>query len=123
MNLKSRKLTILLFAIVPAACLAIILWPKAYLTISPAVVSDCKNPQGRPKINVQWDASDLDVKYVRFTVNRPGQEKKGWTRGKPKGSKKTGPWGTDGLTFTMYDHKGRELARRTLESTPCDGRG
>lgn len=118
---QAAKLAAALSIIALTTVTAFRLWlPSIEMTINPAVISDCGRSGGRPKINVRWDATAHQTAYVRFTVNSPGMAKKGWTKGGLKGSLDTGPWGRDGMTITMHDDMGNVLARRTVESYPCN---
>jgi hypothetical protein len=91
---------------------------RAKLDLDPAIVPGCAAGHGEP-ILVRWDAGRHPTRIVKVFINRPGANEHLWTRGKPAGQRKTGRWGSDGLTFVLRDDKGVELARRTLESSRC----
>ena len=93
---------------------------RAILELDPAVVPSCK-PGYSEIVDVRWDASRSGVEGVSIEVLRPGTASKPWTSGGPTGHKKTGRWGNDGLTFVLRADDGRELARRTIETSPCPG--
>ena len=105
------------------ACIAFALagCSRAKLSLDPEIVSGCALGHGSI-INVQWDASKVDTDYVRIYLTRPGEGERRWLQGKPVGSRKTGPWATDGITFILRDSRERDLARRTLVTSPCPRR-
>lgn len=90
----------------------------ASLELQPAVLSGC-TPVKAEVIHVRWDARDAATERVRIEVTRPGGGSRPWTSGPAQGAKDTGAWGSDGLTFVLLAEDGRELARRTLETSPC----
>lgn len=91
---------------------------RADLAISPDVVSGCTDVRGSV-VSVEWDARSSGAKSVRIDLTRPGGGERQWLQGPPAGKRKTGPWAVDGLTFILRDMSGRELARRTVESSAC----
>lgn len=103
-----------------AACIAFALagCSRAKLTLDPDIVSGCALGHGSI-IEVSWDASKAKTDFVRVYLTRPGDGERRWLQGKPVGSRKTGPWATDGITFILRDDKEQELARRTLITSPC----
>lgn len=107
-------------ALLGAACALPLLTAcsRTRFEIDPEVVTGCAAVHGHV-VNVSWDARPADAKLVRIYVLRPGQGDKLWAAHGPVGSKKTGPWASDGLTFIMRDHDERELGRRTLMTSPC----
>ena len=90
---------------------------RAKLDLDPAVVSGC--PGRRAVVQVHWDASASGAEWVKIDLQRPGEPMRPWIETSPKGSQRTGQWASDGLTFVLLSGKGRELARRTIEATPC----
>jgi hypothetical protein len=102
------------------ACLALALagCSRAKLSLDPEVVTGCALGHGSV-ISVNWDASKVDTSYVRVYITRPGNSERRWLQAGPVGSRKTGRWATDGITFVLRDARERELARRTLVTSPC----
>jgi hypothetical protein len=88
------------------------------LDLQPAVLSGCTPGKG-VVIHASWDATSAGTDTVQLLVVRPGGGTRPWTRGPARGAKDTGAWGSDGLTIVMLASDGRELARRTIESSPC----
>jgi hypothetical protein len=111
----ARSLLALLLAV---AGLALGGCSRAKLDLDPAIVTGCAAGHGEA-ILVRWDAGRHAPKGVRIFINRPGANEHLWTRGKPAGQRRTGRWGTDGLTFVLRNAQGAELARRTVESSRC----
>ncbi|MFL6591186.1 MAG: hypothetical protein ACJ8GK_00555 [Luteimonas sp.] len=101
-----------------AASLALGGCSRASLTLEPAVLPGCAAGHGAV-VMVRWDARAIQTKFVQVALTRPGGGERGWTRGKPVGSRSTGRWAVDGLTFILRDDDGRELARETLETSRC----
>ena len=94
---------------------------RAKLELNPAVLAGCAAGHGEV-VRVSWDASNSGTKGVEVYIRRPGGTKRPWTRGKAVGSRETGRWASDGLTFILRDDHGRELARRTIETRRCPRR-
>jgi hypothetical protein len=105
------------------ACIAFALagCSRAKLSLDPEIVSGCALGHGSI-ITVKWDAGKVDTGYVRVYLTRPGNGERRWLQGPLVGSRKTGPWATDGITFILRDARERELARRTLVTSPCPRR-
>lgn len=95
---------------------------RTSIELQPAVIAPCK-PGEASVIEVRWDARAAGADSVSIDVLRPGAAAKPWTSGGATGSRKTGRWGVDGLTFVLRDPSGRELGRRTVESVPCPTAG
>ena len=94
---------------------------QASLELDPGVLSGCWVPgKSGQAINVRWDAAALGVDKVRLLVARPGNNARPWTQGAASGERKTGPWASDGLTVILETEDGRELARRTVETSVCE---
>jgi len=91
---------------------------RASLTLDPAVLPGCAAGHGEV-VMVRWDARAIKTKFVQVALTRPGGGERGWTRGGPLGGRKTGRWASDGLTFILRDARGRELARKTIETARC----
>lgn len=91
---------------------------RGQLSLSPAVLEDCGPGPGKV-IRVDWDARQAGVERVDLALLRPGGEIVGWGEGPAAGSKSTGPWASDGLTFILLAADGRELDRRTVTTIPC----
>ena len=113
--MKTKLATIACIAFALAGC------SRASLSLDPDIVSGCALGRGSV-IAVNWDASTVDTEYVRIYLTRPGDGERRWLQGPPVGSRKTGPWATDGITFILRDARERELARRTLVTSPCPRR-
>jgi hypothetical protein len=105
-------LAVILVAMLPTGC------QRAHLSLDPAVLEDCGPGPGRI-IRADWDARGAGVNHVMLEVLRPGAESTPWGEGPATGSKSTGPWGSDGLTFILRTPDGRELERRTITTIPC----
>jgi hypothetical protein len=106
-------------AVAPAlVALALAGCSRASLTLDPAVLPGCALGHGAV-IAVRWDAHAIKTKFVQVALTRPGGGERGWTRGKPVGSRNTGRWAVDGMTFILRDDRGRELTRKTLETSRC----
>lgn len=115
---------------VGAACLILLLamlagWAyfarRASLDITPTVFSECKGPN--VVVHVKWDASSVTKKPVYLLVHKPGQAPSVWLMAAPKGEADTGKWASDGWTVALADSRHRRLAKRTLETVPCDASG
>jgi hypothetical protein len=91
---------------------------RSSMTLDPAVLPGCAAGHGEV-VKVSWDAAGVGARGVQIYINRPGATPRPWTQGKAKGSRKTGRWSTDGLTFALRDRDGNVLARRTLETSRC----
>jgi hypothetical protein len=91
---------------------------RAQLSLEPAVLEDCGPGPGKV-IRARWDARGAGVDRVKLEVRRPGAEGTPWGEGPAVGSKSTGRWGSDGLTFIVRALDGRELERRTVTTIPC----
>jgi hypothetical protein len=109
---RTRAFTLLLTALALAGC------HRAQLSLDPAVLEDCGPGPGKV-IRAAWDARAVGVDRVALEVVRPGAEATPWGQGPAAGSKSTGRWGSDGLTFVVRTADGRELARRTVTTIPC----
>jgi hypothetical protein len=109
---RSRAFAVLLVAGALAGC------HRAHLSLDPAVLEDCGPGPGKV-IRASWDARSAGVDGVTLEVLRPGAEGTPWGTGPVAGSKSTGPWGSDGLTFIVRAPDGRELERRTVTTIPC----
>ncbi len=103
-----------------SACIALALagCSRASLSLDPDIVPGGALGHGSI-ITVKWDAGKIDTKYVRLYLIRPGDGERRWMQAPPTGSRKTGAWATDGITFVLRDSRERELARRTLVTSPC----
>jgi hypothetical protein len=113
---RARAATQLTIALASAGVLAGCSEPR--FEIEPAVVTGCALGHGHI-VEVSWDASAAGAEKVRLGLLRPGQGEKVWGLHGPVGSKKTGRWASDGLTFVLYDQDDDELARRTLTTSAC----
>jgi hypothetical protein len=91
---------------------------RAQLSLEPAVLEDCGPGPGKV-IRAHWDARGAGVDSVKLEVVRPGGEGTPWGEHPAAGSKSTGPWGSDGLTFVVRAPDGRELDRRTVTTIAC----
>ncbi|HEU4991370.1 MAG TPA: hypothetical protein VFT52_02625 [Luteimonas sp.] len=91
---------------------------RAHLSLEPAVLEDCGPGPGKV-IRAEWDARGAGMDRVMLEVLRPGAEPTPWGEAPAAGSKSTGPWGSDGLTFVVRAPDGRELDRRTVTTIPC----
>jgi hypothetical protein len=96
---------------------------RTSLQIDPEVVSGCL-PAKPEAIKVTWDTGREKPKMLAVQIGRPGrQQRRFWFHtDAPRGSRSTGRWGIDGMTFFLVDSHGRELARRTIEARPCADR-
>lgn len=89
----------------------------ADLTLDPSHLPACDAP--RP-ILVRWRAPDGTALPLQLQVNQAGQARKSWTAvDRLQGEAATGAWGSDGLTVSLVDSRGRVLQRRTLTADPC----
>lgn len=93
---------------------------NSMLQFSPESFPDCKGPN--IVVQVSWNATSKTKQNVRIQVYKPGKSPTVWYMGPPKGQRKTGKWMADGSTMRLISAKGKLLAMRTLETTPCDGR-
>ncbi len=91
---------------------------NSMLQFSPASFPECKGPN--IVVRVSWDATKKTKKDIRIQVYKPGKTPNIWYMGPPKGQRDTGAWMADGSTMRLLDAKGRLLAMRTLETTPCN---
>ena len=112
------------FARIPLAAAAMIAamtlagCSRASLTLDPAVLPGCAAGHGAV-VMVRWDARATGTKSVRVALTRPGGAERRWTGGEALGSRRTGRWAVDGLTFVLRDDRGKELLRKTLETSRC----
>ncbi len=88
----------------------------AVLVLSPARVSACAQPVA---LDVQWDATRLNLKRVKLEVNDIGRKPQTWHLAEARGQAQTGVWASDGFTVTLKAMNGVVLARRTLTTSPC----
>ncbi|KAF1686611.1 hypothetical protein B1992_06780 [Pseudoxanthomonas broegbernensis] len=86
------------------------------LEIQPAQVSECDLPVA---VQVTWDASGRGLDLAQLEVHNPGRRPTLWIQNAAVGSAATGKWAMDGFTVTLRTREGRELARRSLTTTPC----
>lgn len=91
---------------------------NSMLEFSPASFPECKGPN--IVVRVSWDATEKTRKNVRIQVYKPGKTPNTWYMGPPKGQRDTDQWMADGSTMRLLDAKGRLLAMRTMETTPCN---
>lgn len=91
---------------------------RAKLSLDPDIVTGCALGHGSV-ISVNWDAGKVKTAYVRVYITRPGNSERRWLQAGPVGSRQTGRWASDGITFVLRDDQERELARRTLVASPC----
>jgi hypothetical protein len=89
----------------------------AYFELTPKSFPVCQGPN--IVAHVRWDATSSTREPVRIFVHKVGNAPKLWFSGSPAGEADTGKWIGDGSTLELTDHKGRLLARRTMETTPC----
>jgi hypothetical protein len=92
---------------------------RASLELTPASFPMCQGPN--IVAHVRWDARSSTNKPIKIFVHKAGNPPKLWYGGAPAGEADTGKWIADGSTLELTDHKGRLLARRTMETTPCKG--
>lgn len=114
---RRSQLAASLVAILLAGC------GRSALQISPEAVSGCL-PVKPQAIKVAWNAGREGSGPWMIQIGRAGgQDRRFWFHTtEPEGSRLTGRWGVDGMTFFLVDSDGRELARRTLEAMPCRAR-
>ena len=93
--------------------------PQAEFVLEPSVVSACDLPVAT---RVRWDVSALGLKYAKVEVNNFARVPKDWVGGGVRGDYRAGPWANDGYTVTLKSLNGVVLARRTLATTPCEGK-
>jgi len=92
---------------------------RATIDFDPGVLPGCAAGHGE-EVLVSWDVPNASTKKgIQIYIKRPGAGERPWIQGKPHGSRKTGRWTGDGMTFILRDDHGRELARRTIEKLPC----
>lgn len=90
---------------------------NAELQFTPSVFSECEGPD--IVVSVAWDATLQTQGPVFLEVHRLGQRPQLWMETAASGHSDTGDWMSDGTTIELRDDKGRLLAMRTLEMTPC----
>lgn len=86
----------------------------------PSVVSSCTQPVATKVI---WDVRPLGLKYAEVEVGNLGRVPKTWVSGGATATFEAGAWAHDGYTVTLKAMNGVVLARRTLTTTPCPGKG
>ena len=91
----------------------------ASLELTPTSFPMCQGPN--IVAHVRWDATSSTRRSIKIFVHKTGNAPKLWFVGAPVGETDTGKWIADGSTLELTDHKGRLLARRTMETTPCKG--
>lgn len=87
--------------------------------VAPQRFSSCDQPAHIS--NVRWSVTKKDVTAVSIFVNGIGEAETLWGPGELIGTRRTGAWVADGLTFTLRDQEGVVLARRTIDTTRCVG--
>jgi hypothetical protein len=87
--------------------------------VSPQRFSSCDLPSNMSELN--WSVKKSGVTSVAIFVNGMGEPESLWGPGELIGSRKTGAWVSDGLTFTLRDQSGNLLAKRTIDTTRCVG--
>lgn len=92
--------------------------PHASLELTPTSFPVCHGPD--IVAHVRWDARSSTRSSIKMFVHKPGNAPKLWFSGAPVGEADTGKWIADGSTLELTDHKGRILARRTMETTRCE---
>jgi hypothetical protein len=108
---RSWKYAILCTALLAQGC------SRGRLTLEPAVLSGCAAGHGEV-VTVHWDVRARGVQNVQLYVQRPGGSERAWVRGRNPGSRKTGRWAADGMTFILRSGR-HEFDRRTIETRPC----
>jgi hypothetical protein len=89
----------------------------AFLELTPTSFPACQGPN--IVAHVRWDATSSTRSSIKIFVHKAGNTPKLWFSGAPAGEADTGKWIADGSTLELTDDKGRLLARRTMETTPC----
>jgi hypothetical protein len=87
--------------------------------VAPQSFSSCDQPAHIS--NLRWSVTKQGVTSVSIFVNGPGEAETLWGPGELIGTRETGAWVADGLTFTLRDQQGAVLARRTIHTTRCAG--
>ena len=100
------------------AVLALCACSRARLDLDPAVINGCALGHMQA-IRVSWDARAVHEANVLVSIRRPGSRMRGWVRGHATGSRMTGRWVSDGMTFVLSNPAGKQLAIRTVETTRC----
>ncbi len=94
---------------------------RSSLTITPANFSECDG--GSTVVHVVWKVGRMYPRPISIYVDSLGSTPKLWYTGDLQGEQDTGSWMRDGATVILTDANGREIAKRTLESTDCPGAG
>jgi hypothetical protein len=68
---------------------------------------------------VKWNVSRSNISSVNIFVNGINNPENLWAAVGLSGDLETGPWVSDGLTFTLKDQDGNILAKRTIETIRC----
>ncbi|WP_158883184.1 hypothetical protein [Rhodanobacter sp. L36] len=89
------------------------------LEITPENFSECNG--GNTVVHVTWEVGRRYSRPISIYVNNLGSTPQLWYTGDSKGVQDTGEWMRDGTSLILMDAKGREITKRTLESTDCPG--
>jgi hypothetical protein len=98
--------------------LALCACSRAKLELSPRVIQGCALGHAQT-VRVSWDARNTKTPTVGIFIRRPGSRERQWLRSKATGSRQTGRWVSDGMTFVLRDPAGKQLAIRTVETSRC----
>lgn len=95
--------------------------PNGMLTVDPAVVDACREPEGIVASKVSWNASSAGTEGAEVWLQNPGEEKKLWSAGGAIGASTTGRWMRNDTTVILVNGEDkRELARITIKFKPCN---
>jgi len=86
--------------------------------VTPASFPECEGPN--IVAHVAWDASRVAKDHVLIFTYKMGNRPKLWSASPVKGEADTGKWVADGSTVELVDDQNRVLAKRTMQSTPCE---
>jgi hypothetical protein len=93
--------------------------PPPKLGIEPKTLDLCGGRRAG-RVTVSWNIPGMEARTWTIFVSTSGTSRKPWTAGQGSvGSRQTGEWVVDGMTFMLVDKGGRELARATARAKEC----
>lgn len=108
----------LLFLVFAVLLLPLFMSRGVVLDVEPKVFSSCDQPTNTSVVT--WSVTRKDVTSLSVFVNAVNAKETLWgATNDLEGTLTTGPWVSDGLTFTLRDQAGNVLAKKTIQTTRC----
>ena len=90
------------------------------LTVDPAVIDLCKNPEGIIAADVKWNASSTGTESTEVWLESPGEGRKRWSGAGAIFETRTGTWLRDGSKVILINNGTKqELAQIQIVAKPC----